>query len=97
MSDDVQEQTVEEVVEQPKLPDMPYYMTNAFHQKLNEVPFSQEVNGEQIVNVNYKFFKVLNGALVEAIIPEDLSIPSEWASAENDPLAAKAKSMLNIA
>jgi hypothetical protein len=97
MSDDVQTEVVEEVVEQPTLPEMPYYMTQEFHEKLQSVPFAQEVNGERIVNVNYKFFKALNGVLVEAIVPKDLSIPSEWVSAENDPLAAKAKSMLNLA
>jgi hypothetical protein len=84
------------VVEQLPIPEMPYYMTGEFHQKLLGVPFSQEVNGERIVNVSFKFFKLVEGVLVEAIVPEDLSIPSEWANAENDPLAEKAKSMLNV-
>lgn len=86
----------DEVVEQPALPEMAYFMKGDFHQKLLSVPFSQEVNGERIVNVNYKFFKMLDGVLVEAIVPEDLSIPTEWTNAESDPLAEKAKSMLNV-
>ena len=93
---DTQDEVIEQaVVEPPTLPEMPYYMKNAFHELLSTVPFSQEVNGEQIVNVNFKYFKLLDGALVEALVPEDLSIPTEWVNAENGPLAKKAMSMLN--
>jgi hypothetical protein len=75
---------------------MPYWYTSAFHEALQNVPFFQtDANGVRIVNVNIHFYKMVDGVLYKALVPEDMSLPTEWDEVtETGPLIDKARSML---
>ena len=76
---------------------MPYWSRNEFHELLKGVPFKQvDEEGVTVVNVSHLFFKMVGNDLVSALVPEDLSMPTEWEVVTDTemPLAVKAISML---
>lgn len=76
---------------------MPYWAQNKFHELLKGVPFKQvDEEGVTVVNVSHFFFKRVGEDLVSALVPEDLSMPTEWEVVTDleMPLAIKAISML---
>lgn len=79
-------------------PPMPYYLTAAFQNALRDVPFKQkDASGDLVVNIAYFFYKVVQGQVVGALVPEDFSIPSVWEPvASDDPRYEKALSMLGL-
>lgn len=77
---------------------MPYWSRNEFHELLKGVPFKQvDEEGVTVVNVSHFFFKRVGEDLVSALVPEDLSMPTEWEVVTDTemPLAVKAISMLD--
>ena len=76
---------------------MPYWSQNEFHERLKTVPFKQaDADGTTVVNVNHFYFKMIGKDLVSAMVPEDLTLPTEWEIVEDltSPLPTKALSML---
>ncbi len=80
------------------LPEMPYWSKPAFHAALQSVPFKQQdASGNLIVNVNDYFFKVVQGQLVMARVPENLGLPEAWEPVPDDNFhRSKALSMLGL-
>jgi hypothetical protein len=76
--------------------DLDYWVPTAFHLSLMSVPFKQnDPDGVLVVNVNDHFFKLKDGQLVMARVPEDLSLPTEWQPVpDGHPLRDKAVSMI---
>jgi hypothetical protein len=65
--------------------DMPYWSRPEFHQALQSVPFKQQDGGgNTIANVHDHFFKVVQGQLVMARVPENLGIPEAWEPVPDD-------------
>ncbi len=58
---------------------------------------SEDANGAKIVRVNDHLFKVVDGGVVTAPIPENMGMPSAWTVADaNGPYYRKARSMLGL-
>jgi hypothetical protein len=58
---------------------------------------SEDVNGARIVRVSDHLFKMVEGGIVTAPVPENLGMPSAWTVADSaSPYYPKARSMLGL-
>jgi hypothetical protein len=75
---------------------MDYWVRPEFAAAIQAIPtFQLDASGNKIAKVNVRLYKMFDGQLVCAMIPEDLSMPSLWHPSDiQDINSAKAKSML---
>jgi hypothetical protein len=75
---------------------MDYWVRPEFAAAIQAIPKIQlDASDNKIAKVNVRLYKMFEGQLVCAMIPEDLSMPSLWHPADMlDINSTKAKSML---
>lgn len=75
---------------------MDYWVRPEFAEAIRAIPIFQfDASQNKIAKVNVRLYKMFEGQLVCAMIPEDLSMPSLWHPADSQDVAsAKARSML---
>lgn len=80
------------------IPTMPYWSEPRWLESLSSVPFTQkDPAGNLVVNVATYLYKEVQGQLVRALVPRDLSMPDSWEPVfGDDPALNKARSMLGI-